>query len=289
MKFASSIRYGGQLIEAADVGYSDYKKLGLLCPNCKSPVFLQLESTRQLPSKNVIIPSHFKHFEVKNVDLVRACEMRVAKYDQKEIEKRQTQARNQRLKTLQRHFMTLVCKAYRMRLFNDAEIDCKNVPSGTRELILLNTQNIYEDITARKTHLFCLLKTKVNDIRGRKYANPMWQLEEEEVSVFDKLTSKIDLAMHELICTEIIEFLLSKSSHPIFSRIIKFCLYLYLVSLHSFDKGGSNNVMGNGLSDFCRQYRVDAYSRDALYLSTVDQLSIILVSVPWADEFAITG
>jgi len=48
MKYAAAIFYGGQLLDAADANYGSYKELGLLCPNCKSPVFLQAISKHQV-------------------------------------------------------------------------------------------------------------------------------------------------------------------------------------------------------------------------------------------------
>lgn len=56
MKYASSIRYTGQLVEAIDRDYQFYKELGLFCPNCKSSVFLQEESEHVLEEKfNVLV------------------------------------------------------------------------------------------------------------------------------------------------------------------------------------------------------------------------------------------
>jgi hypothetical protein len=37
---ASSIRFGGLLVEASDCDYTSFKHLGLLCPICKRSVFL---------------------------------------------------------------------------------------------------------------------------------------------------------------------------------------------------------------------------------------------------------
>lgn len=108
MKYASSIRYGGQLVKAVDCDYQDYKHLGLLCPNCKDPVFLQGESSRILGEKTISIPPHFKHFTAKDAPLVKQCEARVAKYDQKELKRRAIKTRNQRLQILQKFFWKII-------------------------------------------------------------------------------------------------------------------------------------------------------------------------------------
>ena len=104
MKYAASIRYGGQLVDADDCDYSDYKDLQLLCPECKEPVYLQKSSIRNLVYKQTDIPAHFKHFSCTRAELVKQCESRVKHYDQKETDRRRTQARNQRLKVLQSRF-----------------------------------------------------------------------------------------------------------------------------------------------------------------------------------------
>ena len=41
MKYATSVKFGGELINAFDCDYDDYKELQLLCPECKEPVYLQ--------------------------------------------------------------------------------------------------------------------------------------------------------------------------------------------------------------------------------------------------------
>lgn len=112
MRYASAMYFGGQLIEATDADYDSYKSLGLLCPNCKSAVFLQAISQRQVGSTLVEIPPHFKHFKAKDPALVKECEARVAKYDAKAIQRRAALARNQRLRLLQRKFWEMLIGYY---------------------------------------------------------------------------------------------------------------------------------------------------------------------------------
>jgi hypothetical protein len=109
MKYATSVKFGGELINAFDCDYDDYKELQLLCPECKEPVYLQKESLRFLKKnlKETRIPAHFKHFSIRDLAHLITCESRVSKYDQKEIDRRKIQARNQRLKTLHSYFWKL--------------------------------------------------------------------------------------------------------------------------------------------------------------------------------------
>ena len=102
MQFAESIRYGAQLIDAKDCDYNSYKQLGLLCPECKNPVFLRGEYVKTSSKTGVeyrVRPA-FAHFRAVDPIQVLACENRVAKYDKKELERRANKARNQRLKLL---------------------------------------------------------------------------------------------------------------------------------------------------------------------------------------------
>ena len=87
MRYATAIRYGGQLVDASEVDYESYKNLGLLCPNCKEPVFLQGASRQLTKDKIVEVPAHFKHFAAKDFALIKQCEARVAKYDDQEAHK----------------------------------------------------------------------------------------------------------------------------------------------------------------------------------------------------------
>ncbi|MHC5779698.1 competence protein CoiA family protein [Nostoc sp.] len=102
MRFAASIRYGGQLIEAIDADYEDYKRLALICPECKSGVFLRKKSERA--------SAHFAHFKASDPALVKQCELRVSCYSQEDLERKATQARNQRLRLLQRWFWEVYFK-----------------------------------------------------------------------------------------------------------------------------------------------------------------------------------
>ena len=62
MKLAKAMRYGGELIEACDCDYSDFKALIPLCPNCSEPVFLRKGSDRKSKlGKEFKIPQHWSH------------------------------------------------------------------------------------------------------------------------------------------------------------------------------------------------------------------------------------
>jgi hypothetical protein len=88
MKFAASIRYGGELVEPQECDYNDYKYLGLLCPECKSPVFLVKSQVRSRLEKTYAVSAHFSHFKEVDPTYAQKCELRVSNYDDREMEKR---------------------------------------------------------------------------------------------------------------------------------------------------------------------------------------------------------
>lgn len=107
MKTAKSLIYGGELIDAIDCAYEDFKRLAPLCPNCSSPVHLKAGGDRlSTKGKPYKIPQHWAHFAGKSVEEVAACELRVNNYSEAEREKIHRVARGQREKWIRRWFWT---------------------------------------------------------------------------------------------------------------------------------------------------------------------------------------
>jgi hypothetical protein len=103
MKTAKSLVYGGELIEAIDCTYEDFKRLAPLCPNCSSPVHLKAGGDRtSTKGKSYKIPQHWAHFAGKSAEEVAACELRVNGYSDEEKEKIQRVAKGQREKWIRR-------------------------------------------------------------------------------------------------------------------------------------------------------------------------------------------
>jgi hypothetical protein len=103
MKTAKSLVYGGELIDAIDCTYEDFKRLAPLCPNCSSPVHLKAGGDRlSTKGKPYKIPQHWAHFAGKSAEEVATCELRVNNYSDAEREKIQRVARGQREKWIRR-------------------------------------------------------------------------------------------------------------------------------------------------------------------------------------------
>ena len=93
MKYAKIVKFGGELIEAADADYSDYKGF-LVCPECGEPVFLRNSFHRGATE----VRSMFVHYRA--IPEVSACELRVGKYTLTDVAASQAIARGQRLQGL---------------------------------------------------------------------------------------------------------------------------------------------------------------------------------------------
>ena len=226
MKYASAIFYGGQLVDAADADYDSYKDLGLLCPNCKSPVFLQAVLKRQSGKTLAEIPAHFKHFKAKDSALVKECEARVAKYDVKEIQRRATQARNQRLKLLQRQFWNIFTGYYESINFPIATSLAEDGNGFAMQVGQTLSSNFLID---KPDDLKATLLQMIEAGFTSGHIMISWYPENFEIGVSPSselqhhfrrsVSTKLDRQMQELIAREVLAFLHSKSARPLVEKL----------------------------------------------------------------------
>lgn len=260
MKHAASIRYGGQLITADEVGYEDYRHMGLICPHCSGPVFLVAAHQRHLGKGATIdIPAQFRHFKASDPVLVQKCVARVAQFDDQEIEKRASVARNQRLKILQRWFWSiLINRAETLRLYledpetKETRLLSERLVQPVRELFLKSREKDFDQA------LEFLLKPFEDDpeITDTRLKRDLTRL------------TKIDLRLHSAICKEVLKFLQSRSSRHMFDQAIIGSIGL---SCHS---ASSQKALDNG--------------GDIVQIAYIKLLGLLTV-IPWADEFNAYG
>lgn len=93
MRYAKLIKLAGELIEANAADYSDYRGF-LRCPECGEPVFLRSAHQRQ---EREVAAAFIHH---RAIPLVSQCELRVGGYSSEEVQRRNAQARGQRLQKL---------------------------------------------------------------------------------------------------------------------------------------------------------------------------------------------
>lgn len=230
MKYAASIRYGGQLVDAEDCDYEDYKKLQLLCPECKEPVFLQKGFLRILVNKESPIPAHFKHFPCVAVELAKSCESRIKQYDLKEIEKRKSQAKNQRLKLLQSDFWTLFLNNAKPLGFENDGVSPQKMQTFINrflapERVIYFDKDRFESKESANAFYFKYIAKKPldnNDTNSRKALREC--MLDDLMDYFitpeskfwiehkQKFSSKANTKLSETILQEIIDFVCCKSS-----------------------------------------------------------------------------
>ena len=258
MKLAASIRYGGELVSASEVDYQAYRHLGLICPHCNDPVFLAAAHERHLAKGAVSqVPAQFRHFKASDPVLVKICSARVEQYDQKEIARRATIARNQRLKFLQRWFWNIMIdRASGITPYLDD-------PDIAAERYM--TQRIVVGLVREK------FSSRCNEDAGMTL-RLMLDSPNEELQVTNKKLisdlyrlTQVDMRLHLAICSEVFNFLQSRSTAYIFDQLIIASAGLTYYS----DAGKRALDRGVDISELT-------------YLKLVGLIAII----PWADEFA---
>lgn len=256
MKYASSIRYGGQLVEASDCDYDSYRKLGLLCPECKDPVFLRANTTQIRQGKEVLIASHFAHFSGKDPAVVLACESRVKQYGTKELEKRASQSREQRRRLFNRYFYRMICShlqvEYDLRIpalllkapGNKAIIEKLILCYADKEVAENSRTNIRKSIEQLN---FSDKSLKVNLLLPHtSYIAANSDLCESLVS---HIVSGYDLSIHKIMCLEAFDFVITKGAKPILSSLFAFALNHFYAAIdegclpRKYSLNPPNNIM----------------------------------------------
>ena len=213
MKYASAMKYGGELVDAVDCDYDSFKELIPLCPNCKEPVFLRTGGPREsVKGKAYQIGPHWCHFKGISAEQVAGCELRVNGYTEKDRAKIAAQARGQRLKLLQRWFMT-VLRNHPLwwnvgALFDKVASDQGWSKQEVNALMDIKSLTVVNN------------KAVIHEFIDKKFSNPVNNEKLPElVTVFNEALSQIKL--NKQICHEVIDFLCSKSARPLLDVCIK--------------------------------------------------------------------
>jgi len=254
MRYASAMYFGGQLIGATEADYDSYKSLGLLCPHCKSPVFLQAVSQRQVGNTLVEIPPHFKHFKAKDAALVKECEARVAKYDAREIQRRAAQARNQRLRLLQRQFWSILIGYYEGINFPITNILQKDGHGFTVQVAQTLSNKFMKD---KADELKTPMLQMINIAMDGGHIMFRWTPEHPDIGVSpsselqyqfrDSVATKLDRQMQELIASEVLDFLHSKSSRLLVEKLTTLATCVLLDAMRSGARLGFTGIDGPDL------------------------------------------
>lgn len=309
MKYAASMRYGGELIAATDADYDSYKHLGLLCPECKEPVFLRAEGTRVRNGKEIPIGAHFCHFQAKDVELAKECENRIGGYTKEEIEKRAAVARGQRLKLMQKWFWEAFCHANDNRDFpvshiykGQKDLLGEKVVNKIMPLYRVDRRKNIERIKKRFQDVYqALLEGRIilTDAKCESAANdanpPLNSVivsRDLQYLFFRETSQRLNTRLHRLILNEVFDFVFAFSNQGVLKRLFVIASYL------CFDAIADGNTLQLEIlpQQVCGRLPDGSLGSNFDFLDNRKNLtffySILLTHVfvwisttPWAEEF----
>jgi hypothetical protein len=307
MKYATSIKLGGELVAAIDSDYGDYKRLQLLCPNCKEPVFLQSLSKRVLGEREVSVCPHFKHFSVPDASLAVQCEQRVSVITEDDIRKAKAIARGQRLKKLQLAFWSLFIKGSKtsghcLNCANQMQKEIDRFLKPDRAIFIKNqnftsdygVQDFYKDyIHGQDLNSFLNrtdeVRTKLLGNIDLYFLNPHADSWQRHKDVFSR---HANISTQSKILEEIVSFLCTKSSKNLLLNCVAFGIIAVATERNQgiFEWFRSALITEKmtlwevGLSAFCMELiKIDWLKA----LSHVEDLNINSSDVTYSDDFKV--
>lgn len=237
MQLASSIRYGGLLVNACDCNYEDYKNLGLVCPNCHESVFLIQGHERHYKStKTSTVTAHFNHRQEKSAQAIALCELRVKQISPAEIKRRESASRNQRLRLFNRHLWNILTMCYKLE--HSTQERQRLVEKGFTRVC--PDQRAAMQINKGYTNLIC--KTLINEsdriISEADYfiSSLRSKVTEEKLILHEHLKpllsiwgQTIDRKMQVEIYKEVFSALVQKKHLPILEKLVEISLYNFVI------------------------------------------------------------
>jgi hypothetical protein len=245
MKTASSIRYGGMLVDADECDYDSFKNLGLLCPICKRTVFLVQKSTRSASQRKIKdgtkidvrsaeIPAYFAHHPEVDKDTVNDCELRSKQITAIQRLHLETKAHNQRRKIMQSHFWKILKTSYEL---SDPVVDMipiiikeqwiRQHPFSERRSIFhlqefinlfIKTARLVSE-EERKEEIDRIIENILKSQKDRLYEEDLRAKE-----YLDDWIGTLNARMHSSICEEALGFLLHKRQVKMLETMTYFAL-----------------------------------------------------------------
>jgi len=250
MLLASSIRYGGLLIEAGDCDYNSFKHLGLLCPICKRSVFLVAPTQRQahnrknkagesIAVKGSSVVSHFAHHPEVDRSTVDDCELRSAKITLIQRLQAETTSRNQRRKILQSHCWKIIKTSLNLP-------DCEEVSTLLRSTFECaqmnrshNVKKLYDLLIESLCAQWCLPSQLEHTQSTLEEGMMKWssdilarpeRMPKEIRDAMVRWGQTLELKMQAAIVKEAMAFTSTKMQRPILIKIIESAIYKWLMA-----------------------------------------------------------
>ena len=218
MRYAKSIYRGGEIIDASLCDYHSSQKLGLICPFCSQAVFLRVGSCYERQGKKIVSPESFCHYHNDDPSALE-CELRAKRKDGEEyIEKLRIESRNQRLKLFSARMTDILKQSWPA---NYPHIKQLNKIYGQRWLehkMIECRKEISDNISFYRTEIEQLH----NKIKSIDFNNldilTIWT--SEEIKQQNEAMNFIDHQIHLTICTEVLEFLATKTGGYAFLKFL---------------------------------------------------------------------
>jgi hypothetical protein len=242
-----------------------------------------------LEEKEIAVPAQFVHFHVKDAWLVRECKLRIEKYDHKEIERRATIARNQRLKLLQRHFVRMVCS----HPIGQRHIFGELMASNTRKII--NTkegrnaflrltehlkvapQDAFENAASMVQRFAKLANTGDINILGQ--AAPVFR---ENIIKAVQNAATLDVRKQIAITTEVVRFLATATAQP-----IAHCIFTYTLMADATTRAVERQAMSPTNREDIPVTWDDLNFDDAQLQKALLHILVFLLEIDWCKQFEI--
>lgn len=325
MKTASSIRYGGMLVDSSECDYDSFKHLGLLCPICKRTVFLVREAARSASTrknkdgslssvKACNVPSYFAHHPEVDKNIVNDCELRSNQISVRERVYLETKAHNQRQKIFHAHFWKILQTSFFLREPEECvkyvrSVYVKACVNNERKAIfmfqeLINTViHKYRKIDENSWIDFVKDRVEVAEKRildnwigtskdlHEDYQDALTDAEEAEIKKEnDAWLSEVDRRMQSKIVVEAILFLQQKQQVKLLEILLQYCLDRAINQIIAIQH---KTLPSLGSQEYAKMYHwymrqmigATDHSIDIVFSYMKIALIDVFVSVRWAYQF----
>lgn len=296
MRYASSLLYGGMLVDCQGATYKDYSRLLLRCPFCGEPVFLvagkhRPEHARLAPkSEEIVIVREstvapaFAHFPGTASE---KCELRSRGIKQRDFTRAIARGQNQRLKFFQKRFWEIVSDGWEGERFYTLPGTIKKAnPFLPQSEVDKVTRDLVEDISKRFKDNINEVKDWAGDLIAHAIENPSTAISysnEEEKKIGVNWLQSLEVDLHVQIVREALDFLCTRSA----SRLFVDSLNIGLSQLIGLS--GKQHVLK--LLDLTSKHDMTELDRD--YRRTVGEIGSGLISVlcgiRWAEAMKEKG
>lgn len=287
MRYAKSIRYGGEWVSADKCNHTSTENLGLTCPECSELVFWVAGHERKYKNdKLTIIEPRFNHFKKVAED----CELRVNAVSKANFEKYNVIARDQRLEKLKKWFWEIFSKYYCNNLTKKLTIQQLICILEKRTNFQLSKNNLcYQTINNMLITQNCNERIKQRKLYDLDNFNEMLFsaiIHNTYNGDFDLNFSKItNIENHFKIRDEIMSFLFTRQQKDLLEKILLHIINIIIKQISKYEelKCELYNIKQLYKSEFNIDIKNDLLSLSGLCVR--DVLMSLIPSINWGYEF----